>query len=263
MATHQVFGQLEAAVTALPSDYKGKDGYMAWIKDARAKYASPPDDVDGYITGLKAAGTALREKGAVPAVPVAAPAAAASGDAGAAGDTRGLAAALGRGEEVGVEAAPPPTLLRNLDGSVVGSNPVAAAAKAAAPAAPAPAAGPAAAASAAQAAASGDADAAAQAAAGPAASAADAAPAASAADAADAASEAAAASGAADILNRAAANDRALRQSKEIAIDAANQVLNDEGGRRRKTHHQTPKRRRSAKSKGRKKLSKKKTGSRK
>ena len=84
MTTHQVFGQLEAAVTALPSGYPGKDGYKAWIADARAKYASPPDDVEGYITGLKAAGTALREKRDVPAVPavVVAPAPAAPAAAG-------------------------------------------------------------------------------------------------------------------------------------------------------------------------------------
>jgi hypothetical protein len=81
-----VFGQLDTAVDALPADYPGKAGYTAWIADAKAKYTSPPPDVDTYITGLKAAGTALRAKGDVAApepatapvpaaIPVAAPAA--------------------------------------------------------------------------------------------------------------------------------------------------------------------------------------------
>uniref|UniRef100_A0A6C0JJP0 Uncharacterized protein n=1 Tax=viral metagenome TaxID=1070528 RepID=A0A6C0JJP0_9ZZZZ len=85
-ALPQVFGQLEAAVTALPDTYTGKEGYKAWIADAKLKYATPPTDVNGYITGLKAAGTALRGKMAVPDVPVAAPvmAAVAAAPAGAA-----------------------------------------------------------------------------------------------------------------------------------------------------------------------------------
>ncbi len=60
-----VFGQLEAAVTALPKEYTGKAGYTAWIADAKAKYTSPstdPTEVDTFIKTLKAAGTALREK---------------------------------------------------------------------------------------------------------------------------------------------------------------------------------------------------------
>ena len=62
-----VFEQLEAAVTALPMEYRGKDKYKVWIETAKAKYAnrsfSDPTEVDTFIKTLKAAGTALREKG--------------------------------------------------------------------------------------------------------------------------------------------------------------------------------------------------------
>ena len=54
--------------------------------------------------------------------------------------------------------------------------------------------------------------------------------------------------------------ERGAREADEAAADAG---IEQEQGGKRKTRHQTPKRRRSAKSKGRKKLSKKKTGSRK
>ena len=61
-----------------------------------------------------------------------------------------------------------------------------------------------------------------------------------------------------------AASEGAEKDAAYKRLAAAKNALGlPEGGRLRKTHHQTPKRRRSAKSKGRKKLSKKKTGSRK
>jgi len=189
-ALPQVFGQLEAAVTALPDTYTGKEGYKAWIADAKLKYATPPTDVNGYITGLKAAGTALRGKMAVPDVPVAAPVMAAVAAAPA-----GAAAA----PPAGAAAAPP--VVTTQTPVVTTQTPVDTAATTQTPVE----------------------------------------------------------------LEKAEAAPRPLIEVLSSTEAQPGRVTNPDGldgGRYRKTHHQTPKRRRSGK-KGRKGLSKKKTGSRK
>jgi len=228
----QVFGQLETAVAALPEEYTGKAGYTAWIADARAKYTSPPPDVDTYITGLKAAGTALRAKG-----DVAAPAAEAAGASGAAAPAPAPAAAPAPAEP----AAPAATAAAAGEG--------AAAAPAAADAAAAPAAQiplpvnasigvglpnsstPALANTLSP-----------------------------------SSSQPEGALGLGQGTPPETLADRGIREAAEAAADEG--ITLEESGGKRKTHHQTPKRRRSAKKgrsshSSRKKLSKKKTGSRK
>ena len=236
MATHQVFGQLETVVGGLPADYPGKDGYMLWIADARKKYAEPPTDVDEYIKGLKAAGTALRGKMAVPAVPVAAAAPA--------------MAAVAAAPAVVAEAAPPesapppppadkmvppPTLLKNADGTLVGST---------TPAPPPPESAP------------------------PPPPVDRMAPPPTLLTNADGTlvgSTTPVRPTQSDIDNASEALSSAEPGPEQDAarerLYAVKKAAGQEEGGKRKTHHQTPKRRRSAK--GRKKLSKKKTGSRK
>jgi hypothetical protein len=229
MATHQVFGQLETVVGGLPDDYPGKDGYMLWIADARAKYATPPTDVDEYIKGLKAAGTALRGKMAVPAVPAAAPvmAAVAAAPAGAAAVPGAGAADAAPGAEAA--AAGPILPLGSVQNqSLLGSN--------LGTTEPLPGAAPPPAAS------EGAAETAVDIGVAP--------PPAPAAASAAPPAEADAAASLGELDGSAFANGQ--RGTPRARPSSAG----------RRTHHQTPKRRRSAK-KGRKGLSKKKTGSRK
>ena len=231
MTTHQVFGQLEAAVTALPSDYTGKEGYKAWIADAKMKYATPPTDVDEYIKGLKAAGTALRGKMAVPAVPAAAPVMAAvaaapppaASAAPAASNVAASDAASPAASNVAASAAPAPTAEASLGlGLGSGSTPALAetlslsssqseGALGLGSGSPPSAFNP---------------------------------------------------GGEGAPLGSAADDAREAAEAEEGEEAAEFKNNQKEGGRGRKTRHQTPKRRTSAKN-GRKGLSKKKTGSRK
>ena len=268
MATHQVFGQLEGVVGRLSDDYPGKDGYMLWIADARKKYAEPPTDVDEYIRGLKAAGTALRGKMAVPAVPAAAPV---------------MAAAAAPAVVASAAASPAPSNVAASDAAAPAASNVA---PAGAAALPPPASNVAASDAAAEAEAKAKADAEAVAVAAAEAEAkakADAeAVAAPGAEAAAAAAAAAATEAAAVAEAAAKAKAKEAEEAEARDIETANEAVKN-GAKviaplpdtlagvpalgyvppdRRGGRHQTPKRRRSAK-KGRKGLSKKKTGSRK
>ena len=230
-----VFGELEAAVDKLPDTYFTKKvGYKAWIADAKTRYTTPPPDVIAYIEALKAAGTAFRENRDVPPVAAGQGAAAEAAAAKAKAEAETAAKAKAEAEAAAAAAAKAPG--EAAAAKAPGEAAAAAAAEAAPSAAPPP----------------------------PSAAAPSAAPA-------NAAAEEGRAANAGQLnsventlrLGDIAGNDAEL--NAELAKPEADQdgdKIKRLRGLTGRGRHLTPKRRRSGK-KGRKGLSKKKTGSRK
>jgi hypothetical protein len=255
-----VFGELEAAVDKLPDTYFTKKvGYKAWIADAKTRYTTPPPDVIAYIEALKAAGTAFRENRDVPPVAAGQGAAAEAAAAKAKAEAETAAKAKAEAEAAAAAAAKAPG--EAAAAKAPGEAAAAAAAEAAPSAAPPPPSAAAPSAAPANAAAAAAPSAAPP---PPSAAAPSAAPA-------NAAAEEGRAANAGQLnsventlrLGDIAGNDAEL--NAELAKPEADQdgdKIKRLRGLTGRGRHLTPKRRRSGK-KGRKGLSKKKTGSRK